>query len=329
MAGDIFLLGSHSWRITRVGQGEVRVQDAQGLPPTTPFWLGEAPGRTAELSQEVGRLRQDVVDGLGDVKALSQRLQDECGIEEIGALQIVDYLRAARDALGLVPTDREVVFERFFDETGGMQLVVHAPFGARINRAWGLTLRKRFCVRFDFELQAAASDDSIVLSLGPQHSFPLEESFGYVTSRNAEASLKQAILYAPVFPVRWRWDAGRALAVPRFTGARKVPPPIQRMRADDLLASVFPAQVGCQENVTGPLEIPDHPLVRQTVHDCLHEAMDLDGGWSGCWSASRQGKCGSTLSTRWNRRRWRTRSSAASRTPISMTRLSRNAAPAP
>ncbi len=277
MSGDIFLLGSHSWRITRVGQGEVRVQDAQGLPPTIPFWLGEAPGRTVELSQEVGKLRQDIVDGLRDVEALSRRLQDECGLDDVGALQIIDYLRAARDALGVVPTDRDVVFERFFDESGGMQLVVHAPFGARINRAWGLTLRKRFCVRFDFELQAAASDDSIVLSLGPQHSFPLEESFGYVTSRNAEASLKQAVLYAPVFPVRWRWDAGRALAVPRFTGARKVPPPIQRMRADDLLASVFPAQVGCQENVTGPLEIPDHPLVRQTVLDCLHEAMDLNG----------------------------------------------------
>ncbi len=277
MAGDIFLLGSHSWRITRVGQGEVRVQDAQGLPPTIPFWLGEAPGRTVELSQEVGRLRQDVVDGLEDVDALSRRMQDECGLEAIGAAQIIDYLRSARDALGSVPTDRDVVFERFFDETGGMQLVVHAPFGARVNRAWGLTLRKRFCVRFDFELQAAASDDSIVISLGPQHSFPLEESFGYVTSRNAEASLKQAVLYAPVFPVRWRWDAGRALAVPRFTGARKVPPPIQRMRADDLLASVFPAHVGCQENVTGPLEIPDHPLVRQTVLDCLHEAMDLNG----------------------------------------------------
>jgi ATP-dependent Lhr-like helicase len=277
MAGDIFLLGSHSWRIKRVAAGEVRVEDARGAPPTIPFWLGEAPGRTVELSQEVGRLRQDVVNGLGDVEGLQEMLAQECGLDALGALQIIDYLRAARDALGLVPTDKDVVFERFFDETGGMQLVVHAPFGARINRAWGLTLRKRFCVRFDFELQAAASDDSIVLSLGPQHSFPLEESFSYVTPRNAEQSLKQAILYAPVFPVRWRWDAGRALAVPRFFGARKVPPPIQRMRADDLLAAVFPAQVGCQENVSGPLEIPDHPLVRQTVLDCLHEAMDLNG----------------------------------------------------
>ncbi|MGE0059154.1 MAG: DEAD/DEAH box helicase [Dehalococcoidia bacterium] len=277
MSGDIFLLGTHSWRIKRVAAGEVRVEDAQGAPPTIPFWVGEAPGRTIELSQEVGRLRRDVEAGLDEVDGLSTRLRDECGLEELGAIQIVEYLRATRDALGLVPTDTDVVFERFFDESGGMQLVVHAPFGGRINRAWGLTLRKRFCVRFDFELQAAASDDSVVLSLGPQHSFPLEEAFDYVTPRNAEPSLRQAVLYAPVFPVRWRWDAGRALAVPRFSGARKVPPQIQRMRADDLLASVFPAQVGCQENVSGPLEIPDHPLVRQTVQDCLREANDIDG----------------------------------------------------
>jgi ATP-dependent helicase Lhr and Lhr-like helicase len=277
MSGDIFLLGSHSWRIKRVSAGEVRVEDAHGAPPTIPFWLGEAPGRTVELSQEVGSLRSVVEQGLDEAGALQERLKAECGLDDLGAVQIIDYLRATRDALGLVPTDREVVFERFFDETGGMQLVVHAPFGARINKAWGLTLRKRFCVRFDFELQAAASDDSIVLSLGPQHSFPLEESFEYVTPRNAEASLRQAVLYAPVFPVRWRWDAGRALAVPRFYGARKVPPPIQRMRADDLLAAVFPAHVGCQENVNGPLEIPEHPLIRQAVLDCLHEAMDVDG----------------------------------------------------
>ncbi|HLF70629.1 MAG TPA: helicase-related protein, partial [Dehalococcoidia bacterium] len=277
MQGDIFLLGTHSWRITRVGSGEVRVADARGAPPTIPFWLGEAPGRTRELSHEVSELRRDVVEGLENPDTLRERLKTECGLDDLAAVQIIDYLRATRDFLGLVPTDEDVVFERFFDETGGMQLIVHAPFGARINRAWGLTLRKRFCVRFDFELQAAASDDSIVLSLGPQHSFPLEESFDYVTPRNAETSLKQAVLYAPVFPVRWRWDAGRALAVPRFYGARKVPPPLQRMRADDLLASVFPAQVGCQENVSGPLEIPDHPLIKQTVDDCMREAMDIDG----------------------------------------------------
>ena len=277
MAGDVFLLGSHSWRIKQVVAGQVRVEDARGAPPTIPFWLGEAPGRTVELSQEVGRLRRDVAAGLDDLYALREGLKNECGLDDLGAIQVIEYIKATRDVLGLVPTDTDVVFERFFDETGGMQLVVHAPFGARVNKAWGLTLRKRFCVRFDFELQAAASDDAIVLSLGPQHSFPLEESFAYVTPANAEASLRQAILYAPVFPVRWRWNAGRALAVPRYQGARKVPPPIQRMRADDLLAAVFPAQVGCQENVTGPLEIPDHPLIRQTVNDCLREAMDLDG----------------------------------------------------
>jgi ATP-dependent Lhr-like helicase len=277
MAGDIFLLGSHSWRIKRVASGEVRVEDAHGAPPTIPFWVGEAPGRTIELSQEVGRLRRDVVDGLDDAAALQQHLKDEAGLDDLGAAQVIDYLRAGRDALGVMPSDTDVVFERFFDETGGMQLVVHAPFGSRINKAWGLTLRKRFCVRFDFELQAAAGDDSIVLSLGPQHSFPLEESFSYVTSRNAEQSLRQAVLYAPVFPVRWRWDAGRALAVLRYSGARKVPAPIQRMRSDDLLAAVFPAQVGCQENLNGPIEVPDHPLVRQAMQDCLREAMDLDG----------------------------------------------------
>jgi ATP-dependent Lhr-like helicase len=277
MAGDIFLLGSTSWKIRRVESGTVRVEDAHGAPPTIPFWLGEAPGRTIELSEEVGRLRRDVVAGLDEPDATRRWLHDEAGLSELAAVQVIDYLRASRDALGLMPSDRDVVFERFFDESGGMQLVVHAPFGSRINRAWGLTLRKRFCVTFDFELQAAASDDAIVLSLGPQHSFPLEESFAYVTTRNAEASLSQAVLYAPVFPTRWRWNASRALAVLRQRAGRKVPPQIQRMRSDDLLAAVFPAQVGCQENVTGPLEVPDHPLIRQTMHDCLREAMDVDG----------------------------------------------------
>jgi len=279
MAGDIFLLGSTSWKIRRVeaGTGTVRVEDARGAPPTIPFWLGEAPGRTLELSQEVGRLRRDVTAELGNPSDLEGLLQGECGLDEPGAVQLADYVRATRDALGLVPSDLEIVFERFFDESGGMQLVVHAPFGARINRAWGLTLRKRFCVRFDFELQAAASDDGIVLSLGPQHSFPLEEAFHYVGSRNATEALTQAVLYAPTFPTRWRWDASRALAVLRRQASRKVPPNLQRMRADDLLAAVFPAQVGCQENVTGPLVLPDHPLIRQTMADCLHEAMDLDG----------------------------------------------------
>ncbi|MGE0228174.1 MAG: DEAD/DEAH box helicase [Dehalococcoidia bacterium] len=277
MKGDIFLLGSTSWRIMRVEQSQVRVEDAHGAPPTIPFWLGEAPGRTVELSEEVGRLRSDVEAGLRDTELLRQRLEEDCGLDDHGARQLIDYVRATRDGLGLVPTDRDIVFERFFDESGGMQLVVHAPFGARINRAYGLALRKRFCVTFDFELQAAASDDAILLSLGPQHSFPLEDAFSFVSPRNAKEAVEQSILYTPLFPTRWRWDATRALAIPRQRGGKRVPPFIQRLRADDLLAAVFPAQVGCQENVTGPLEIPDHPLIRQTVEDCLREAMDIDG----------------------------------------------------
>ncbi len=277
MAGDIFLLGSTSWRIKRIESGVVRVENAQGLPPTIPFWLGEAPGRTVELSEEVGQLRRDIVEGLGDAGALQERLKVDCGLDDLGAVQVIDYVRAARDSLGVVPSDVDVVFERFFDDAGGMQLVVHAPFGARINKAWGLALRKRFCVRFDFELQAAASDDAIVLSLGPQHSFPLEESFDYVTTSNATRAVEQSVLYVPLFPTRFRWDASRALAVLRQRAGRKVPPPLQRMRSDDLLAAVFPAQVGCQENVTGPLELPDHPLIRQTMRDCLYEALDIEG----------------------------------------------------
>ena len=275
--GDIFLLGSTSWRIIRVEPTAVRVEDAHGLPPTIPFWLGEAPGRTRELSEEVGAVRAAVAEQLDQPGAAEAWLQAECGLDEGGARQLVAYLRATRDGLGLVPTCTDVVFERFFDEAGGMQLVVHAPFGARINRAWGLTLRKRFCVNFDFELQAAASDDSILLSLGPQHSFPLEDAFGFVRATNATEALEQSILYVPLFPTRFRWDATRALAIPRYRGGRKVPPFIQRMRSDDLLAAVFPEQVGCQENLTGPLQIPDHVLVRQAVDDCLYEAMDLDG----------------------------------------------------
>ena len=275
MAGDIFLLGSTSWRIRRVEQSTVRVVDAQGAPPTIPFWLGEAPGRTRELSQEVGQLRRDMADGLNDPSSLHARLQQECALSPTAAVQMIDYLRATRDGLGLVPSDLDVVYERFFDDSGGMQLVVHAPFGQRVNRAWGLALRKRFCVRFDFELQAAANDDAILLSLGPQHSFPLEETFRYVTSGNVARSLQQAILYVPLFPTRWRWNVTRALAVARQRGGRRVAPYLQRLRSDDLLAAVFPEQVGCQENVTGPLEVPDHPLIEQTVRDCLTEAMDL------------------------------------------------------
>ena len=276
MAGDVFLLGSTSWRIRRVENGTVRVEDARGAPPTIPFWLGEGPGRTIELSEEVGRLRREIDAGLDDVEPLMNTLIEEAGVDLSGAQQLVDYVRATRDGLGIVPTDTDVVFERFFDESGGMQLVVHAPFGSRINRAWGLALRKRFCVRFDFELQAAANDDGMILSLGPQHSFPLEESFAYVTSGNVEEAVRQSCFYIPLFPTRWRWNTTRALAVPRLRGGKKVQPYLQRMIADDLLAATFPEQVGCQENVTGPLEMPDHVLLRQTMDDCLHEAMDVD-----------------------------------------------------
>ena len=280
-AGDIFLLGTTSWHITRVETSTVRVINAQGAPPTIPFWLGEAPGRTLELSEEVGRLRRDIATALGDASltAAERRewLAEECALPEIGAQQILDYLRATRDGLGVVPSDLDVVFERFFDDGGGMQLVVHAPFGQRINRAWGLALRKRFCVSFDFELQAAANDDSILLSCGPQHSWPLEETYDWVTTRNARTAVRDSVFYVPLFPTRWRWNTSRALAVTRQRGGKRVPPFIQRMRADDLMASVFPEQVGCQENVTGALDMPDHPLLRQTMHDCLQEAMDVDG----------------------------------------------------
>ena len=277
-AGDIFLLGTTSWRIRRVeGKGVVRVEDAHGAPPTIPFWLGEAPGRSIELSTAVGELRRDIAAQLDDLETSSARLQRSCGMNAAAAGQMLEYLGAANDALGVMPSDVDVVFERFFDEAGGQQLVVHAPFGSAINRAWGLALRKRFCVRFDFELQAAANEEAIILSLGPSQSFPLEEAFEYLKAGNVEQSLRQAVLYAPFWNTRWRWAATRALAVPRRRGGKQVPPNIQRMIADDLLAAVFPAQVGCQENLSGPLEVPDHPLIAQTMDDCLHEAVDTEG----------------------------------------------------
>nr|MDP9236267.1 DEAD/DEAH box helicase [Chloroflexota bacterium] len=277
MAGDIFLLGSHSWKIRRIesARGIVRVEDAQGRPPSVPFWLGEAPSRTWELSEEVSRLRRDIAARLDTDNDIVGWLSEEAALSRGAATQVVEYIAAERAALGVVPTDEDVVFERFFDDAGGMQLVVHAPFGGRVNRGFGLALRKRFCVNFDFELQAAATDDAVVLSMGPQHSFPLEDAFHFVRSDVLRESLEQAMLVAPMFGARWRWNATRALAVLRQNGGKKVPPPIQRMRADDLMAAVFPEQVGCQENLTGPLPIPDHPLIRQTVNDCLYEAMDL------------------------------------------------------
>ncbi len=275
--GDIFQLGNTSYQVVKVESGQVRVADAKGQPPTLPFWLGEAPGRTIELSEEVSRLRQDVSDRLSDPPAAIGWLLDTMGLADAAARQVVEYLAATKRILGVIPTQACLVLERFFDEAGGMQLVLHAPFGSRINRAWGLALRKRFCRSFNFELQAAATEDAIVLSLGAQHSFPLDEVFQYLKPATAETLLVQAMLDAPVFGTRWRWNATRALAVLRFRGGRKVPTPLQRMDAEDLVAAVFPDQLACPENLVGDREIPDHPLVNQTIADCLLEAMDFPG----------------------------------------------------
>jgi len=274
MAGDVFLLGTTSWRVRRVEAGTVRVEDAHGAAPGIPFWRGEAPGRTIELSREVSNLREEIASRGEDAR---DWLAAECGLDVRGAGQAVEYVREGRAALGVLPAAHTVVAERFFDEGGGMQLVLHAPFGARINRAWGLALRKRFCRSFNFELQAAATDNGIVISLGEQHSFPLEVVFEFVRPENAKCVLTQAMLDAPMFGARWRWNATRALTIPRFAGGRKVPPPIQRMRADDLMAAVFPDQAACAENLTGDIRIPDHPLVQETIDNCLYEAMDLEG----------------------------------------------------
>ena len=290
LAGDIILLGNSSWRIKGVEMGKMRVEDAHGAPPTIPFWRGEAPSRTAELSAEVASIRQKVEVFL-QVSAPSQDLpvtchpslvtwlQSECGLDRRGAEQATTYLAAGRSALGALPTQDTVIAERFFDEGGGMQLVIHAPFGGRINRAWGLALRKRFCVAFDFELQAAATDEGIVLSLGERHSFPLANVFEFLRPENLRETLIQAVLAAPMFAARWRWNATRALAILRFARGRRVPPQIQRMRAEDLLAAVFPAATACQDNHVGEggyREVPDHPLVMETLRDCLTEAMDVE-----------------------------------------------------
>jgi ATP-dependent Lhr-like helicase len=277
-AGDIFLLGNTSWRIKHVRGGEVVVLDARGAPPTIPFWVGEAPGRTVELSAEVSRLREEVLSRIREDRPETLGwLTRVCKLEPLGAEQLVAYVEAQQAATGVVPTQTRILFERFFDESGGMQLAVHAPFGTRINRAWGLAMRKRFCRSFDFELQASANDNGIVLSLGAQHSFPLEQMFKLVPAHVARDVLVQAFLAVPMFKNRWRWNVTRALQLKRSQKGQRVPPHLQRMRADDLLSAVFPAQTACQENVVGDIEVPDQPLVRQTVDDCLHEAADLDG----------------------------------------------------
>jgi ATP-dependent Lhr-like helicase len=281
LAGDVFLLGNTSWRVLYVRGGEVAVRDAEGAPPSIPFWLGERPGRTPELSSEVSQLREElataVAQGPEAIDEASRMLQSECGATEWAAEQALRYVEIQLAAMGLVPTTEQIIFERFFDESGGMQLVIHAPLGSRINRAWGLALRKRFCRSFDFELQASADDDGIVLSLGPQHSVPIENLFKMLNSENVARLLEQALLAVPMFQVRWRWNLTRSLVVLRQQNGKRVPPHMQRFRSDDLMAAVFPETVGCLENHSGDVVIPDHPLVRQTMHDCLHEALDVDG----------------------------------------------------
>ncbi|MFZ5593806.1 MAG: DEAD/DEAH box helicase [Pseudomonadota bacterium] len=278
MASDVFQLGNHSYRILRIEAGKVRVEDAKGQSPTIPFWIGEAPGRSDELSRAVSRLRTELTELLNiSADHALLWLVREIGIAGAAAVQIVEYLAAAHAMLGVMPSQETIVLERFFDESGGMQLIVHSPYGSRLNRAWGLSLRKRFCRNFNFELQAAAGEDAIVLSLTATHSFPLDEVARYLNAKTVRPLLVQALLDAPMFTTRWRWNATTALALPRFRGGKKTPPQLQRMFAEDLVGLVFPDQRACLENIVGDREIPDHPLVRQTIDDCLHEAMDIEG----------------------------------------------------
>lgn len=278
LPGDVFTLGTHSWQMLRVDGLKVRVRDAQGMSPTIPFWFGEGPGRTQELSQAVSTLRERIADLLvnDSANAALQWCVDSIGLPRAAASQLVEYLQTGMQALGVMPTRATIVMERFFDEVGDMHVVIHSPYGSRLNRAWGLALRKRFCKSFNFELQAAANEDSIVISLGSVHSFELDEVYRYLQSKTVREVLIQAMLDAPMFEVRWRWNATRSLAIQRNRNGKRVPPQFQRMDAEDLVAHVFPDQIACAENITGKRDVPDHPLVRQTVNDCLTEAMDID-----------------------------------------------------
>jgi ATP-dependent Lhr-like helicase len=289
--GDIMLLGNTSWMIRRIetNAGRMLVQDAHGAPPSVPFWRGEAPARTQELSAHVGELREKISQSLPrtspvgfsatqpEVATAVSWLKEECGVDDSGAEQMIEYVLQGRAVLGAVPTQTTIIAERFFDEGGGMQLVIHAPFGGRINKAWGLSLRKRFCVGFNFELQAAATDNGLNIALAEQHSFPLGDVFHFLQADTVQPILEQAALDSPIFATRWRWDANRALALLRFQNGKKVPPQIQRMRSDDLLASVFPDAAACFENIEGERKIPDHPLVGEVMKDVLTEAMDVEG----------------------------------------------------
>jgi ATP-dependent Lhr-like helicase len=278
MPGDIFQLGNASYRVRKVEINKVLVEDARGAPPTIPFWVGEAAARSDELSTAVSRLRAQALTRLeAGAKVCGRWLEQDLGLPPEAAGQLARYLAAGRLALGTLPTQDTVVFERFFDEVGDTHLVIHSTYGSRVNRAWGLALRKRFCRQFNFELQASALEDSIVLSLGPTHSFPLEEVKGFLKSATARDVLVQALLDAPMFATRWRWSAAVALALKRFRNGKRAPAPFQRADAEDLIAVVFPDQLACLENLSGPREVPDHPLVKQAIDDCLHELMDVDG----------------------------------------------------
>src|SRR5579859_2536263 len=290
MKGDIVLLGNTSWRIRRIeSAGRILVEDAHGAPPSLPFWLGEAPGRTEELGRQLGELRQKISDltpntvpGFVNQKSPEVMyavswLKEECGLNDSGAEQAIEYIVAGRTVLGAVPTFNTIIAERFFDEGGGMQLIVHSPFGMRINKAWGLSLRKRFCVSFNFELQAAATDNGVNIALAEQHSFPLGDVFHFLHESTVKEVLQQAALLSPLLETRWRWDANRSLALPRYWNGKKIPLQVQRTRSADLLASVFPDAAACQENADGPIQVPDHPLIREVMKDIFHEALDLEG----------------------------------------------------
>jgi len=280
LPGNIFQLGNTSWRVLRVESAGLRVQDAAGEPPNMPFWFGEAPARTLEFSAAVSRLRGEFAAQIeasdGNLDSLTAGLADIPGAGPAARRQLSEYLLGAYRALGTMPTQQTLVMERFFDDSGGMQLVIHSLFGSRVNKAWGLALRKRLCRTFNFELQAAAIEDAIVISLGAVHSFPLEEVWRYLSAETVRDVLTQALLDAPMFTVRWRWVATCALAIQRFRAGRKVAPRLQRMNAEDLVALVFPDQLACAENLNGHRDIPEHPLVEQAVGDCLNEVMDID-----------------------------------------------------
>lgn len=291
--GDIILLGTSSWKIQRVesASGRVVVVDAHGAAPNVPFWRGEAPARTIALSLHVSELRQKIstrlashLAAIGEEEKQKEKteavnwLKEQCGLNDSGATQLISYIIEGRAILGAVPSQETVIAERFFDEGGGMQLIIHAPFGARINKAWGLALRKRFCRSFNFELQAAATDDGLNISLAEQHSFPLADVFNFLHPNTIKEVLIQATLQSPLFTTRWRWTATRSLALVRFRNGKKVPPHILRMLGDDLLAAVFPDAAACQDNLGGrDIELPQHPLIDETMKDVLTEALDVDG----------------------------------------------------